>query len=539
MQLGLLYHSTFNFERSRKAYQEGFILWQRAHEGKPSKPPKPAPHAFRQSFGYFQTLDPTLLGDEQSAALVDQLFSGLVELRGALDIVPHVARSWEVLDNGRRYIFHLHDDFLWTDNQPVTAMDFEYAWKRVLDPKIASPAASWLYDIRGAKAFHQGENPDPDDVGVKAIDERTLSIELEAPTSYFLHLTAFSITYPVPSHVVEKYGEKWTDPKHFVTNGPFILDHLQPGKRILLKRNPNYRGQFDGNLLEVQLLVSTDWEENYGRYERGELDILGGIPASELERVRQRYANDYITGPFPATTYLGLNSNLPPLNDGRVRRAIAYAVDRDHLANVILRGSSNPATGGFIPPGVPGYTPNIALPHDAMLGRQLVEEAGFSNDQKFPVLQMYSSDFPFYRAITEAIQAQIEEVLGIEIEITYLNFPYILDAITQDKPHIFAMGWNATYPDPDDFLRIATRTLIQPNWNESYDKLVDDARRISDQSKRMKLYEEAEKILVEEVTIPPLLYARFHLFVKSWVKKFPIQPIRVFSYKDVIIEEHP
>jgi ABC-type oligopeptide transport system substrate-binding subunit/tRNA A-37 threonylcarbamoyl transferase component Bud32 len=539
MQLGLLYHSTFNFELSRKAYQEGFILWQRAHEAKPSKPPKPAPHPYRQSFGNFQTLDPTLLRDEQSAALVDQLFSGLVELRGALDIIPHIARSWEVLDNGRKYIFHLRDDFLWTDDQPVTAMDFEYAWKRVLNPKTTSPAASWLYDIRGAKAFHQGENPNPDDVGVKATNERTLSVELEAPTSYFLHLTAFSITYPIPSHVVEKYGEKWTDPKHFVTNGPFILDHLEHGKRIILKRNPNYQGQFNGNLLEVQLLVSTDWEENYARYERGELDILGGIPASELESVRQRYANDYITGPFPATTYLGLNSNLPPLDDSRVRRAIAYAIDRDHLANVVLRGSSNPATGGFIPPGIPGYTPNIALPHDPTLGKQLMEEAGFANGQEFPVIQMYSSDFPFYRTITEAIQTQIKEVLGIEIEINYLNFPRILDVITQDNPHIFAMGWNATYPDPDDFLRIATRTLIQPNWNESYDTLVDDARRVSDQSKRMKLYEEAEKILVEEVTVLPLLYARFHLFVKSWVKKFPIQPIRVFSFKDIIIEEHP
>jgi ABC-type oligopeptide transport system substrate-binding subunit/tRNA A-37 threonylcarbamoyl transferase component Bud32 len=538
MQLGLLYHSTFNFELSRKAYQEGFMLWQRAHEAKPIRPSKPAPHPFRQSFGYFQTLDPTLLRDEQSAALVDQLFSGLVELRGALDIVPHVARSWEVLDNGRKYIFHLRDDFLWTDDQPVTAMDFEYAWKRVLDPKTASPAASWLYDVRGAKAFHQGENPNPDSIGVKATDKRTLSVELEAPTSYFLHLTAFSITYPIPSHVVEKYGEKWTDPKHLITNGPFILDHLEPHKRILLKRNLNYRGEFDGNLLEVELLVSTDWEENHRRYECDELDILGGIPAVELERVRQHYANNYITGPLPATTYLGLNNNLPPLNDNRVRRAFAYAIDRDYLANVILRGSSNPATGGFIPPGVPGYTPDIALPHDPALGKILMEEAGFSNGQEFPVLRMYSSDFPFYRAITKYIQAQIKEVLGIEIEITYLNFPHILDAIAQDNPDIFAMGWNATYPDPDDFLRIATRTLIQPNWNENFDRLVEDARRVSDQSKRMKLYEEAEKILVEEVTILPLLYARFHLFVKPWVKKLPIQPIRVFSFKDIIIDNH-
>jgi ABC-type oligopeptide transport system substrate-binding subunit/serine/threonine protein kinase/tetratricopeptide (TPR) repeat protein len=538
MQLGLLYHSTFDFDRSRKAYQEGFTLWQRGSEGQPDLASIPAPHPFRQAFGNYKTLDPTLVREEQSATLVDQLFSGLVEMRGALDIVPHVARSWEVLENGKKYIFHLRDDFLWTDGHPVTARDFEYAWKRVLNPKTDSPAASWLYDIRGAKAFHQGEDSNPDAVGVKAVNDQTLMVELDAPTSYFLHLIAFSITYPIPSHIIEKVGENWTDMEHLVTNGPFILDRLETSKKIFLKRNPDYPGQFNGNLLEIELLQSTDWEENVERYERGEIEILGGIPASELERVRQRYANDYITGPFPLTTYLAFNINRPPFDDSRVRRAISHVINRGHLANVILHGSSDPATGGFVPPGVPGHTKDIALPYDPTLGKQLMEEAGFSKGQDLPNIQMYSSDFPFYRTITEAVQAQMKENLGIETEITYFNFPQILDSIAQDEPHIFAMGWGATYPDPDDFLRIASRTLIQPKWNERFDKLVDDARRISDHFKRMKMYEEAEKILTQEAVVLPLLYGRFHLFVKPWVKKFPIQPIRVFSYKDIIIEEH-
>jgi len=538
MQLGLLYHSTFDFERSRRAYQEGFTLWQRGHERKPSSSPPPAPHAFRQSFNDFQTLDPTLLRDEQSAALVDQLFSGLAELKGTMDIVPHVARSWEIQENGRKYIFHLRDDFFWTDGHSVTARDFEYAWKRVLNPKIASPAASWLYDIRGAKAFHQGEISSPDSIGVKAIDDRTLIVELEAPVSYFLHLLGFSITFPVPSHVIEKYGENWTDIKHFVTNGPFILDQLVPKKKILLRRNPDYHGEFNGNLQQIELIQSTNWEENIEFYHRGELETLGGIPASELERVRQRYANDYLTGPFPTTTYLGFNSNRPPFDDNRVRRAIAHCIDREHLANVVLRGSNDPATGGFIPPGIPGHVPKIALPYDPGYAKQLMKEAGFSNGDDFPIIQMYASDFPFYRDITESTQAQIKEKLGMEVKISYFNFPRMLEAIDQDHPHIYAMGWNATYPDPDDFLRIARRTFAQPNWNESYDKLVNEARQISDQSKRMKMYEEAEGILAEEVVILPLLYARFHIFVKPWVKKFPLQPIRALNFKNIIIEDH-
>jgi tRNA A-37 threonylcarbamoyl transferase component Bud32/tetratricopeptide (TPR) repeat protein len=304
MQLGLLYVSIFDFDRSRRAYQEGFTLWQRASETIQDTSLSPAPHPFRQAFGAISTLDPTLIQDEQSATVADQIFCGLVELRGELDVAPHLAHTWEVLEDGRKYLFHLRDDFKWTDGVPVTAHDFEFAWKRVLDPEVNSPAASWLYDVRGAKAFHQGESANADNLGVKAIDDLTLSVELEAPTSFFIHIIGFSITYPIPAHVFKEHGEDWTNLENLVSNGPFLISAWDADEGITLSRNHDYPGIFDGNLEVIELKFILDWQKQLDLYDRGELDIFGGMPPSELGRLRQRYASEYITAPNPATTYI-------------------------------------------------------------------------------------------------------------------------------------------------------------------------------------------------------------------------------------------
>jgi ABC-type oligopeptide transport system substrate-binding subunit/tRNA A-37 threonylcarbamoyl transferase component Bud32 len=538
MQLGLLYVSIFDFNRSRRAYQEGFTLWQRASESALDTPLSPAPHPFRQAFGAISTLDPTLIQDEQSATVADQIFCGLVELRGALDVAPHLAHTWEVLEDGRKYLFHLRDDFRWTDGVPVTAHDIEFAWKRVLDPEVNSPAASWLYDVRGAKDFHQGQSSNADSLGVKAIDDFTLSVELEAPTSYFLHIIGFSITYPIPKHVFEIHGEEWTKLENLVSNGPFQISSWEPEEGIMLSRNHQYQGTFDGNLEQIELNYTVDWQEQLDLYNRAKLDIFGGMPPSELGRLRPRYANEYITAPNPATTYIGLNITEPPFNDQRIRQALAHAINREKLANIALQGFNDPATGGFVPPGVPGHVPNIAPPFNPDLARQLMTDAGFVGGENLPLVKIFTTQFPYYRTIAGALEADLTENLGMQIEIVEMGFAEILERIRTENPHIFTMGWNATYPDPDDFLRVAARTNIPSGWDPRYDALVDEARRVSDHAKRMEMYAQAERILADQVVLLPLLYARVHIFVKPWVKKLPLQPIRVFSFKDIIIEEH-
>jgi ABC-type oligopeptide transport system substrate-binding subunit len=189
MKLGLACHSAFDFQRARRAFEEGFALWQRAGEIQPAVPPPPAPHALRLTAFISFTVDPGLASGINATGVIEHLFSGLVELSPEMSVVPEVARSWEVSEGGRKYVFHLRDDVRWSDGNPVTAGDLEYAWKRVLDPAGESLSAHLLYDIEGARAYHQGEVSDPDRIGVRALDEMTLAVELEPSPDAPHHLS--------------------------------------------------------------------------------------------------------------------------------------------------------------------------------------------------------------------------------------------------------------------------------------------------------------------------------------------------------------
>jgi oligopeptide transport system substrate-binding protein len=473
-----------------------------------------------------------------SAGVIDQLFSGLVEQSSEMEVVPDVAGSWEMLEGGRKYVFHLRDDVRWSDGTPVTAEDFEYAWKRVLDPATGSPVASLLYDVKGARAFHQGEVSDPDRLEVQALDKATLAVELERPTSYFLHLAAYGTTYPVPRHVVEAHGEAWKEPGNIVTNGPFRLQAWQRGESMVLVRNREYHGQFTGNVQRVELSLLLDPSAILKLYEADGLDTLvlwGSLPP-EMDRARQRQAGEYVSVPWLLTWYVGFDVRRPPFDDLRVRRAFALATDRETLADVVLRGYVSPATGGYVPPGMPGHSPGIALPHDPGQARQILSEAGYPGGRSFPTVD---SLVPYGReSLSEYLQAQWREDLGIKTTWEAMEWAKYLDGLEREPPHIFLSGWVADYPDPDNFLR-AGPVRRQTRWrNEAYDRLVEEARRVTDQGERMKLYGQADRILVEEAAIVPLTYERLHLLVKPWVRRYPTSAIKYWFWKDVIIEPH-
>ena len=546
MKLGLTYHTAFDFKAARQAYDEGFALWRRAGglgqrpspNGEPSVPPPPAPHALRVVWDDPPTLDSTMAGDSTSSGVIEQLFSGLVELSPEMNIVPDVARTWEVLEGGRKYVFHLRDDVRWSDGTPVTAGDFEYAWKRALDPATGSPLASLLYDVKGARAFHRGEMSNPDRVGVRALDEITLVVELERPTSFFPHLLAFSSTYPVPRHVVEVHGEAWTEAGNIVTNGPFRLEAWNRGESLALVCNPAYHGRFRGNLQRVELFFLADSSAKLGMYEADGLDIfdLWNLPPPERGRARQRHAGEYVSVPWLSTMHVRFDVTRPPFDDPGVRRAFVLATDRETLADVVLRGYRFPATGGFVPPGMPGHTAGIALPYDPDQARQLLAEAGYSGGLGFPAVDALTSLVAVRRS--EYLQTQWRENLGVEITWEILEWAAFLDRLDRAPPHISLLGWVADYPDPSSFLRVALQWR-QTGWrNEAYERLVEEARRVTDQRERMKLYGQADGILVEEAPIMPLAYGRLHLLVKPWVSKFPTSAINWWFWKDVIIEPH-
>jgi oligopeptide transport system substrate-binding protein len=540
MKLGLTYHTAFDFGQGRQAYEEGFALWQRAASKKLVVPPPPAPHALRTHLENPATLDPGLAEAQVSIELVRQLFSGLVELSPEMEILPDLARTWEVSEGGRKYTFHLRDDVRWSDGTPVTAHDFEYAWKRALDPATGSTVADLLHDIKGAKAFHRGEVSDPDSVGVLALDESTLAVELEGPTGYFLYLLANSATWPVPQHAVEKLGEAWTEVGNIVTNGPFTLEAWHPREFMILSRYSGYHGRFGGNVqrVEVTLLPERETPAVLEMYEAHQLDILDftRLSPTEMDLARQGHPGEYVRVPMLATSYVGFDVRQLPFDDVRVRRAFVLATDRETLADVILRGYDVPATGGFVPPGMPGYSPGIGLPYDPDQARHLLAEAGFPGGRGFPNVE--AMGLPSRLPHVRYLQARWRENLGVEIAWQLVDMETWWGWLPSKPPHMLAVGWLADYPDPDNFLRASTIPWCIGWGNETCERLVEAARRVTDQRERMRLYRQAERILLEEARIMPLTYDPSHRLVKPWVSRYAMSAMGTYFWKDVIIEPH-
>jgi oligopeptide transport system substrate-binding protein len=387
---------------------------------------------------------------------------------------------------------------------------------------------------------------------VRARDDLTLDVELEEPASDFLDLLTTFSTLPVPRHVVEAHGEAisagpssrsgrgsaepWAEVGKMVTNGPFQLEVWQRGESMVLARNPKYHGRFRGNIQRVELsLRCEDWSAILDMYEADGLDVVH-LLLPVVDPARQRHPGEYMSRPLLFTRYVGFYTSQPPFDDVRVRRAFALAIDRETGLEVILRGYEGPATGGLVPPGMPGHFPGIGLAYDPEEAQRVLAEAGYPKGHGFPLMDLLLPQG--WEALAEYLAAQWRENLGVEIRWKTMEWAAFLDTLERDPPPMFVARWSADYPDPDNFLR-ASSVRPHTRWrNEAYDKLVEEARRLMDQGERMTLYRQADRLLMEEAAIVPLCYGRVHIFVKPWVRNLPLAPLEGWFWKDVIIEPH-
>jgi oligopeptide transport system substrate-binding protein len=299
------------------------------------------------------TLDWSLATDSVSITVIENLMDGLTRFDHELRPVPAIASSWDVLDRGRRYVFHLRPGVTWSDGRPVTAADFEYAWKRLLDPRTAAQYAYFLYPVANAKAYNTGKITDPSLVGVRARSDTELEVILEQPLVYFPSLTTFMVTFPQRRDLIERHGDRWTDPDHLVTNGPFRLDEWRHEYRLVLSANPRYYGG-KPRIDRVNMYVVNERTTELTLYETGDLDYAQlppeAIPAFEGTPEHQRL-------PILRGYYVGFNVSKPPFTDPRVRRAFGLAIDREEFPK-ILRGGEL-AARSWVPPGMPGYEPDV------------------------------------------------------------------------------------------------------------------------------------------------------------------------------------
>jgi len=466
--------------------------------------------------GEVATLDPTRMTALQDGRVAAALFEGLTVL-DAHDLKPRagVASRWTVSPDGLTYTFDLRPDAKWSDGRPVTAEDFAWTWRRALDPKTAAEYAYMLYPIRGARAYYDemqktsGEG-DWTKVGVRVEGPLRLTVELQQPTAYFLDLTAFATYLPVRGDIVERYGERWTMPPQVITNGAYRLVEWRFRSRMRWERNPHYWNVAAVPLERIELRVFDDLNTALLAYETGAVDMTTVVPGLAIEPLlearRLGKRSDVLYATNLGTYFYRFNCTRQPLTDARVRRALAMAIDRKAVIERAARGGQQPYFT-LVPPGMPGYTSPPGLVEDVEAAKRLLAEAGYGSGDGLPELAVLVNKGGDHVPIAQMIQQQWRERLGIRVRIEQVEWKVFLDTIQHLDYQVARGGWYGDYVDPNTFLDmfVTGGGNNQTGWsNAAYDALIARAAKETDAQARMKIFAEAEAILVRETPIFPI-----------------------------------
>ena len=454
------------------------------------------------------SLDWSLATDHVSFNVIANLMVGLTEFDKELKAAPVIAKSWDIEDGGKRIVFHLRDDVKWSDGKKVRAQDFEYSWKRLLDPKTASQYAYILFDIANAQEYNEGKVKDASTVGVRSQDEQTLVVTLRHPASYFLALTTFEVTYPQRQDIIEKFRDSWTSPEHIVTNGPFRLASWKHQDRIELAANPEF---FRGKpyLDKVTMYMVNERTTAVAMYEQGNLDFMDeshSIPP--LEKPRLAKLPGYKVVPQLRGEYYSFALDRKPFDNPLLRKAFAKAIDREALPK-ILQGGPIPATS-WIPPGMLAHNPEIGLKFNPGEARKLLEQAGYPGGKGLPSIVLGYNTDEEKKLVAEAIQSMWQKHLGVVVTLENQEWKVFLKNLQTDPFPVFRSGWGADYPDPDNFMKLFTSNSGNNHgrWKSRlYDDLLERAARELDSKKRIQLYDEAQRLLTEtDAAIVPLYW---------------------------------
>jgi oligopeptide transport system substrate-binding protein len=544
MKLGLVHTAAFQPNKAQEAYEEGFDLWEPQWSAEEVPERRVPVSVLRFAVEEPLSLDPGRVGEDFSMFITGQLFEGLVEVDEDYNVLPGMAARWEVAEEGTKYVFHLREGLVWSDGTRLTASDFEYAWKRNVDPATDSPVAHLLYAIQNARAFGEGETGDRERVGVTALDQCTLEVRLEAPTAYFPYLMAHPVAYPLPRWAVEACGRLWAEPENLVSNGPYRLTAWERGERLVLERNARYDGPFPGNAHRVECPVFADFGPVLEAYAAGDLDIVSmiGSDPGTVTRVRARHGGELLLTPQLSTVHLAFLVDQRPFDDVRVRQAFVHAVDRGRLVREAWDGLYRPAVGGFVPPGMPGHSRGVGLAHDPDRARLLLDEAGYPGGERFPDVRLIYSGGSEPGPVIPFLQQAWRRILGMSVDALHVGWEDLVER--RGPAGLVLCGWRADYPDPDHMLRATFHSaegLNMPGWcNARFDRLVEEAARVADQGKRMALYREADRILVaEEAVVMPLGYAQGRILVKPWVTVPRVPPAMLRLKQLVCSNERP
>jgi oligopeptide transport system substrate-binding protein len=454
------------------------------------------------------------------------LWAGLMKFNADFQAVPYVASKVAPNQDGSVWTFTIRKDSKWSDGSPCTARDFEYSWKRQLDPASKAPYAAFLYDLKNGQAFNKGQVTDASQVGVHAKDDWTLEATLEGPRGYFPVLSAFLAALPGHKPSIEKHGDKWTEAGNIVSNGPFVLEAWEHNKQMVLRKNKHFFGAQDVTL-EKAIIPIIGVQAGALPYENNEVDLTD-LQAADLKRLQgdPKTSKEVFRYPYPGTWYLTPQVTKPPFDNLKVRQALSHAVDREAVAKV-AQGFSIPAHC-MIPPGFPGFLDDKKIRDlqrfDAKLAMSMLKGTPYEGGKNWPKIVLSMRDEALQsKPMAEAVQAVLLENLNMKTELEVLEPRVFRERLWKQDLQLVWIRWFMDYPDPhneyfDTFYSNKPTGKRQAWANDAFDKELEAGRDTRDEKKRMGHYARAEEMMQKDVGYVPVAWVVRYGAAKPWVR---------------------
>ena len=491
-----------------------------------------------------ETLDPALNSAIDGANTIITIFEPLLLINENNEVIGGQAESWEASEDGLTWTFTMRDGLKWSDGTDLNAKDFEYSFKRMVDPNTAAPyAETCLGMIDGfeeAAGFPDADgnptvDPNPEALNVKASEDgKTLTIVLSYPCSYFDKMAAFATMSPVQQATVEANGDAWcTSPDTFVSNGPYMITDWTPSERIVLTKNPNYVGGWDSSKIvsdTITLLLLEDSSASYAAYNSGEAVLVKDVPTDEIPSLtKAEDGGDFYVDTILGTYYVSLNLQRDAFKDAKVRKALSLAIDRDYVANTIMQGTYS-AADSIVGPGIVdesgyfhdnGNAPYISADYEANLAeaKKLLEEAGYPNGEGYPTIEYSTNDAGYHVPLAEYLQ-QAWGDLGITLTINKMEWSSFTPARRAGEYDVARNGWVMDYNDPSNMLDLFCSGNGNNDGkysNPDFDAAID-ASRVADSAEHFAQLHKAEDILMEDMGCLPIAYYNDYWLQSSSLK---------------------
>ena len=475
------------------------------------------------------SLDPHKVESDVEFGIIRDLFDGLVAVKKDGSVEPRLAQSWENKDN-TVWVFHLRPNVTWSDGTAITAKDFVWSWQRLVDPKTASPYASYPGNmhIENAADIALGKKT-PDTLGVKALDDNTLEIRLTQPTSAFLAMLGHPSLVPLDKILISRFGDKWTKPEHIVTSGAYKLSDWVVNERIVAVRNPRYWDNDATVVNKVTYLPISSETADVNRYKAGEIDITYTVPVNQFAQLKKTLGDQVSVSPLLATYYYEFNTTKAPFNDPRVRRALNMALDKDIIADKVMGQGQRPAwlisqpEIGGVTLSAPDYA---AWPQEKRIAeaKRLLNDAGFNEAHPLSFNLLYNT-METHQRIAIAVSSMWKKNLGVEAKLQNQEWKTYIDSRNTGNFDVIRASWVGDYNEPSTFLSLLTSTHsgnIARFNDPAYDKILSQAAQETQADARNADYNAAEKVIAEKAPIIPVYQYTNGRLIKPWLKGYPI-----------------